>query len=66
MKRNAPKAVPLGELVVAFFDIAAQYSTDPLEISRLASKAVLARLRRALETAPTSMSANFFVVGAAS
>ena len=66
MKKCIPNAVPLGELIVAFFDIAAQYSTDPLEVSRLASKAVLTRLRRARVISPVSMPASLIVAGAAS
>ena len=45
------KAVPLGELVLAVFDEAAQYSPDPREVSRLATKAVANMLRRARRTA---------------
>ena len=41
------KAVPLGELVLAAFDEAAHYSSDPREVSRLATWAVANMLRRA-------------------
>jgi hypothetical protein len=40
---------PLGELVAAAFDTAAQYSSDPAEVSRLATGAVIRMLRRAHE-----------------
>jgi len=63
MNRSNASAVPLGELIVAFFDIAAQYSTDPLEITHLASKAVLTRLRRACKMSPASMSASLIGAG---
>jgi len=42
--------VQLGELVVAAFDKAAQLSSDPREISRLATTAVMRILRRARKT----------------
>lgn len=45
MERKGYKTILLGELVVAAFDIAAQYSTDPREISRLATKAVIHIMR---------------------
>jgi len=51
MKRNIaanPKTTAqLGELVVAAFDGAARYSRDPLEVARLATRAVIHMLRRA-------------------
>jgi hypothetical protein len=40
------KTAPLGELVVAAFDGAARYSTDPREVSRLATQALARMLRR--------------------
>jgi hypothetical protein len=46
MKADAPRTVLLGDLVVAAFDEAAQYSTDPLEVSRLAAGAVMHALWR--------------------
>ena len=52
MRANATKTVQLGELIVAAFDMAAQYSTDSREISRLATKAVVQVLQRAWETSP--------------
>jgi len=39
----------LGDLIVAVYDIAAQYSKDPREISRLATSAVQSMLRRSDE-----------------
>ncbi|MHC4067700.1 MAG: hypothetical protein ACYSUI_24800 [Planctomycetota bacterium] len=52
MRTNVRKTVQLGELIVAVFDIAAQYSTDPREISRLATGVVMHTLRRAWMTLP--------------
>jgi hypothetical protein len=43
------RGTPLGELVAAAFDAAAQYSPDPAEVSRLATGAVLRMLRRSHE-----------------
>jgi len=40
MKTKIRKTAPLGELILAVFDKAAQYSTNPREISRLATQAV--------------------------
>jgi hypothetical protein len=40
MKKHIRKTVPLGELILAVFDKAAQYSADPREISRLATQTV--------------------------
>jgi hypothetical protein len=51
MKTQVYRTAQFGELVVAAFDGAADYSTDPLEVSRLATQAVthiLRRTRRAL------------------
>jgi hypothetical protein len=48
MKTNLHKTAELGDLVVAAFDNAAHYSTDPGEISRLATHAVMNMLRRTL------------------
>jgi hypothetical protein len=45
MKRHPQKQAELGELVVAMFDEAANYSTDPREVSRLATWAVNDLLR---------------------
>ena len=50
MKTNARKTAPLGELIVAVFDNAARYSTDPREVSRLATEAVMNILGRARQT----------------
>ena len=52
MRTNAQETAPLGELVVAAFDEAAQYSSDPREVSRLATRAVMQMLRRPRKTAP--------------
>ena len=40
--------VQVGDLVVAAFDLAARYSTDQKEVSRLATAAVILLLRRAV------------------
>ncbi|HEY5281857.1 MAG TPA: hypothetical protein VIM14_03615 [Polyangia bacterium] len=40
MKTNIPKTVALGELILAVFDKAAEYSADPQEVSRLATQAI--------------------------
>jgi hypothetical protein len=45
MKSQVHRTAPFGELVVAAFDGAACYSTDPLEVSRLATQAVTHILR---------------------
>jgi hypothetical protein len=47
MRTHLRKTAQLGELVVAAFDEAARYSTDPREVSRLATQAVAHMLRRA-------------------
>jgi hypothetical protein len=47
MKTKLHKTAELGDLVVAVFDNAARYSTDPREVSRLATLAVMKMLRRA-------------------
>lgn len=46
MRTDTHNTVQLGDLVVAVFDDAAQYSTDPREVSRLATQVVLHLLRR--------------------
>jgi hypothetical protein len=40
MKSKSPKTVALGELILAVFDKAAEYSADPREISRLATQTI--------------------------
>jgi hypothetical protein len=49
MRTDTHHTVQLGALVVAAFDSAAQHSTDPREVSRLATEAVIHLLRRARE-----------------
>ncbi|HET9594156.1 MAG TPA: hypothetical protein VFP65_01175 [Anaeromyxobacteraceae bacterium] len=46
MKRRKHGTVRLGDLIAAVFDEAAHYSTDPSEVSRLASQVVRHLLRR--------------------
>jgi len=45
MRSHAAKTARLGELILAAFDMAARYSTDPREVSRLATGAVMRMLR---------------------
>jgi len=40
MRIQVQKTIPLGELISATFDEAAQYSADPREVARLAVQAV--------------------------
>ena len=47
MRTHVHRTAQLGELVVAVFDEAAQYSADPREVSRLATKTVMHMLQRA-------------------
>ena len=46
MKATVRNTAELGELVVAVFDVARAYSTDPREVSRLATQVVTKVLRR--------------------
>lgn len=46
MRSRVLKTVPLGDLVVAAFDSAASYSTDPRIVSLLATRVVARMLRR--------------------
>ena len=43
----AQKSVQLGELIDTAYDVATRYSSDPREVSRLATRVVLRVLRRA-------------------
>ena len=45
MKATLRKTAELGELVVAAFDTAAHYSTNPREVARLATRSVAHMLR---------------------
>jgi hypothetical protein len=47
VRTHVRKTAQLGELVVAAFKEAARYSTDPDEVSRLATRAVMRIVRRA-------------------
>jgi hypothetical protein len=47
MTTHLHKTTELGELVAIAFDHAARYSTDPREVSRLATQAVTRMLRHA-------------------
>jgi hypothetical protein len=53
MHTNAHETAQLGELVVAAFDEAAQYSSDPREVSRLATRAVMHLLRHVWKRSPS-------------
>ncbi len=46
VKTQIQKTVPLGELILTVFDKAAQYSLDPREVSRLATRTVAHMLSR--------------------
>jgi hypothetical protein len=52
MRTNARKTVLLGDLVVAVFDIAAQYGSDPRMVSLLATRTVVRVLGRTPRTSP--------------
>jgi hypothetical protein len=50
MKMNAFKTAELGDVIVAAFDKAARYSTDPRTVSHMATQAVLRILRRSVDS----------------
>ena len=50
VKAAVRNTVEIGELVVVVFDVAAAYSTDPREVSRLARQVVINVLRRTSES----------------
>jgi hypothetical protein len=52
MREKVRKTAELGELIVAAFDIAAQYSADHREISHLATRAVMEIVRRVWQGSP--------------
>jgi hypothetical protein len=60
MRRNKNKIMRLGDLIVAIFDEAAHYSTDPKEVSRRATQTVMHMLqsarRRLVPLSPSSVS----------
>ena len=61
MKTHTHETIRLGDLVVAVFDEAAHYSSDPKEVSRLATQAVMHILRAArniLDPPPPSIASN--------
>jgi hypothetical protein len=45
MMTDIPEVITLGDLVAAAFDAAAHYSSDPKEVSRLATQTVVHMLR---------------------
>lgn len=57
MKENAHKTAQLGDVIAAAFDEAACYSTDPRQVSQLATSAVLQMLRHAPRTSTPRFSA---------
>ena len=63
MGTNARKTVLLGDLVVAAFDIAAQYSCDPLVVSLLATRTVMRVLRPDHTGPPFRQAAGFLPCG---
>ena len=46
MNRYSPKSVPLGDLIAAVFDEAAQHSSDTREVSLLVTLSVMDLYRR--------------------
>lgn len=52
MKTKVHQTAEFGDLVVTAFDSAAQCSTDPAEVSRLARQMVMHMLRHARSTLP--------------
>jgi len=48
MRTRIPKTVALGELILAVFDKAAEYSADPQEVSHLATQTLSHMLWRPL------------------
>jgi hypothetical protein len=50
LRKDKPNTVQIGELIVAAFDNAAQYSTNPRVVSRLATELVVHMLRHVVET----------------
>ena len=44
---SSRRTAPFGELLVAVFDEASRYSTDPDEVARMATEVVMRLLRRA-------------------
>ena len=56
MKKNIQQTEQLGDLVAAAFDEAEDYSSDPREVSHLATRAVMHLLRRARKTLPKEAS----------
>jgi hypothetical protein len=53
MRTQARRTAALGEVIVAVFDKAALYSTDPREVARLATSALRHILRRRESSDPT-------------
>ena len=61
MKAIRRKTAELGELVVAAFDTAAHYSTNPREVSRLATRSIARILRPRRRQLTTPRWASFMV-----
>jgi hypothetical protein len=60
---NDCKTVLLGELVVAAFDIAAQYSSDPRVVSILATRSVIRVLWHARKRPPSRQTVRLLPLG---
>lgn len=57
MMTQAHETAQIGELVEAAFDEAAEFSTDPVEVARLASAAVMRMLLRCRKSVAAPLSA---------
>ena len=64
MRTTVHQTAQLGDLVVAAFDQAARYSTDPREVSHLAARAVRRMLRRGRRTSLRLLESGFQHSGA--
>ena len=49
MKKIAHKTAMFGDVIAAYFDEAGRYSVDPMEVSRLATRAVIHLMDRVRE-----------------
>ncbi len=58
MRAHNHQTAQIGELIAAAFDTAATYSTDPREVSRLATQAVGHMLRHARKILILAVGAN--------
>ena len=58
MTTQIPKTVALGELILAVFDKAAEYSADPQEVSHLATQTLSHTLWQPLRLKPLHLRPN--------